>query len=340
MFISRRYGHQRGYSNVYCSLCVSSRASVHLVFADCALLFLPLCFGDAKAGSLQCLQVHGCLSQAKVLLEINAQASNPGPLLTATLPALQSAAHLMHPGHPCAPIRNEATLLAAAVLALPAPPLTPAVATFAQQIRKHCWLAILQSCAGGQEGFTGAHTDDLASAVQGSAAASHGHHAWTQAKQADSHKRAARLQQRDDHTQANGMQFVPSDSADPMTSLWLKHVTLVFFGQDIQHALDSSLSSGDQDSMSSLKVEEVQLALQSCSYDVRAACLKALIKRSAAGMPHAHELLYRPKWECLCCSQVTTQTFPARFPALTLSPTVIASGLVQAVMAHAPSEQC
>lgn len=288
---------------------------------------------------MQCLQVHGCLSQAKVLLEINAQAVNPGPLLTATLPALQSAAPLMHPAHPCAPVRNEATLLAAAVLALRVSPLTPAVAAFAQQIRKHCWLAILQSCAGGQEGSDRAHTDDLAS-VQGSAATSQQHHAWTQAKQVDSHKQAARQQQHDDHTQEDRMQSAPSDSADPLTSLWLKHVTLVFFGTDIQHALDSSLSAGDQDSMSGLKEEEVRLALQSCSYDVRAACLKALIKRSAAGMPHAHELLYRPKWECLCCSQVTTQAFPARFPALTLSPTVIASGLVQAVMAHAPSEQC
>ena len=241
--------------------------------------------------SLQCLQVHGCLSQAKVLLEINAQVVNPSPLLTATLPALQSAARLMHPAHPCAPIRNEATLLAAAVLALPGPPLTPAVAAFAQQILGYCWLAILQSCAGGQKGFTAGHADDLDGAVQGGVAASHGHPAWTQAKQVDFHKRAARQQQHNDHTPEDRMQSAPNDSADPMTSLWLKHVTLVFFRQDIQRAVASSLSSGDQGTMSGLKVEEVRLALQSCSYDVRAACLKAMIKRSAAGRPLARELL-------------------------------------------------
>ncbi len=290
---------------------------------------VPVCVGGwASPASLQFrydpsinrvllgLQMHGCLLQARTLLEINAQAVDSAPLLKSILPALQSTTSLMHPSYPCAPIRNEATLLAAAVLALTGAPQTTAMRRFVQRALDLCWLAILHSCpdrnvcskssqdveqaisssgkgsgenssrqaadAAGSNRAEDAHNSTVTS-LQRSGAQDH-----ETAQQDQSSAAAANLPQHAQHDEAAeeagyNRSRVLYDESDPMTSLWLKNATLLLFGHSIQQALGHAKCE-HQGKVWSLKEEEVRMALQSGSYDVRAAVLKALIKRSAAGM--------------------------------------------------------
>ncbi|DBA77762.1 TPA: hypothetical protein ACH3X2_008451 [Trebouxia sp. C0005] len=265
--------------------------------------------------------VHGCLSQAKVLLEINAQAVDSASLLNSVVQALQSSTHLMQLTAPCAPIRNEATLLAAAALALPGAPEMPSMVAYAQQIRKNCWQSILYSSAEISEPFSRLQDSTLPSGfqdsgerqpseandpslegqvkvgdrqpakVQGpnldahndSVPLSSSHHAQTPMEHASILAQSAGVQQPNKPSQYSCSQSVHSDAADPLMSLWLKNVTLLFFGHDLQKHLLGGMSSNNEGTQCSLSEDEVQVALKSGNYDVRAACLKALVRRNAAG---------------------------------------------------------
>ncbi|DBB01023.1 TPA: hypothetical protein ACH3X1_000923 [Trebouxia sp. C0004] len=265
--------------------------------------------------------VHGCLSQAKVLLEINAQAVGSIPLLNSVLQALQSSTHLMQLTAPCAAIRNEATLLAAAALALPGAPETPTMVAYAQQVRQICWQSILRSSAKETEPFSRLQESKLHSGFQGSGERQPseangpslegqvkggdrqparaqgpnldghndgvpldgGHPAQTLVEHDSTPAQSAGVQQPNKPSHHSGLESVSSDAADPMMSLWLKNVTLLFFGHDLQQHLMGVRSSNSQGTACSLREVQVQVALESGNYDVRAACLKALVRRNAAG---------------------------------------------------------
>lgn len=68
-----------------------------------------------------------------------------------------------------------------------------------------------------------------------------------------------------------------------MMSLWLKSVTLLFFDRDLEQHLVGGTCSNNQGTHGGLREDEVQTALASGNYDVRAACLKAMVRRNAAG---------------------------------------------------------
>lgn len=242
-------------------------------------------------------------------------------LLNCILQALQSSTRLMHLTAPCAPICNEATLLAAAALALPDAPETPTMMAYAQQVRKVCWQSILHSFAESSAPFSRLQDSNLHSGVQGSGEQQPskangpsldgqvrggdrqparapgpkvdghvgsvpldgGHHAQTPMEHALNPAQSAGVQQPNKPSQHSGLQSVLSDAADPMMSLWLKNVTLLFFGHDLQQHLVGGISSHTQGTACSLREDEVQIALESGTYDVRAACLKALVRRNAAG---------------------------------------------------------
>ncbi len=223
---------------------------------------------------------------------------------------------------PCAPTRDEAALLAAAALALPDAPETPTMVAYAQQVRKICWQSILRSSVENSEPFSRLQDSNLHSGVQGSGERQpakangpslegqvkggdrqparaqgpnldghdgsvplhSGHHAQTPIEPASTPAQSAGVQQPDKPSQLSGSQSVLSDAADPMMSLWLKNVTLLYFGQDLQQHLVGVMSSQSHSIVCSLREDEVQVALESGNYDVRAACLKALVRRNAAGM--------------------------------------------------------
>ena len=284
------------------------------------------------------LQVHGCLLQAKLLLEINAQAIDTVPLQNTLLPLLQSTIPLMHPGQPCAPIRNETTLLAAAVVALPVLPETTAMACLLRCIRQLCWLAVAQSCQDHSQDWkhwrdvhAGRNTND--SMGQGRSNAdenSQDHeqvphvtasrvvsHSMSQgrsnapAPRGDGHRQdgeqmsdenagregndnmgegRSRRGSGDDPLQyggANPRTPLQCDDTEPMASLWLKNATLLLFGHDLQLAFRRAVPDEEDWEACGLREEEVQTALRSRSYDVRAACLKACIQRAASGMSAA-----------------------------------------------------
>ena len=223
---------------------------------------------------------------------------------------------------PCAPIRNEATLLAAAALALPDALETPTMVAYAQQIRQLCWQSILHNSAENPEPYSRLEDSTLHSRGQGSSerqpskangprlegqvkggdkqparaqgpsldghngsvSLHSGHHAQTPIEHASTPAQSAGVQQPNKPSQHSGLQSVHSDAADPMMSLWLKNMTLLFFGHDLQRHLVVGMSSDNQGTQCSLSEDEVQIALKSDNYDVRAACLKALVRRNAAGM--------------------------------------------------------
>ena len=204
---------------------------------------------------------------------------------------------------PCAPIRNEATLLAAAAVALPDALETPIMVAYAQQIRQICWHSILHSSAENPEPFGRLDDNTLHSGVQGSGerqsskaygssleghngsvSLRSGHHAQTPTEHASTPAQSAGVQQPDKPSlQHSGLQSVHSDAADPMMSLWLKNVTLLFFGHDLRQHLVGRMSSNNQGTHCSLREDKVQMVLKSGNYDVRAACLKALVRRTADG---------------------------------------------------------
>ena len=187
-------------------------------------------------GSPVCmLQAHGCLLQATALLELNGHTVHSSSLFRAVLPALQACLHLMSPKSPCAPLRNQITLLAAAALGLPNLAATPSVKAFADEVATLCWHAI----------------------------------------STDSSKHSSSTSSSSSDTQLNTR---TCDDADPMHSLWLKHVALLFFGSKLAQARAENSSGGDN-----LRAGQVQAALGSNNYDVRAACLKALVRRGCAG---------------------------------------------------------
>ena len=291
------------------------------------------------------LQVHGCLLQAKLLLEVNAQTVDTVPLLNNLLPLLRSAIPLMHPDSPCAPIRNETTLLAAAVVALPVLPETTAMACLLRYIRQLCWLAVTQSCQDDSRDWkqwSDVHAGRTArdSVGQGSSSAdenSQDHvkqvpdvaasrgvcHSMGQGRSSvaghsqddeqmsdeNAHREgndsmAEGLSSRDSGDAprqggnpgpvaplqcggANPRAPLQCDDTDPMASLWLKNATLLLFGHDLQLAFRRAVPDEDVREACGLREEEVQTALRSRSYDVRAACLKACIQRVASGMSAA-----------------------------------------------------
>lgn len=210
--------------------------------------------------SLLLLQVHGCLLQAKLLLEINAQTVDTAPLLHALLPLLQSTPQLMHPAHSCAPIRNEATLLAAAVVALPHLPQTAAMANVLLHIRQSCWLAVAQSCRG-QDPNKQQQPVASGSRKSGNGVGGAGPR-WG----------------------AGDVPPLLCDAGDPMTSLWLKNAAVLLFGPGLSNALGRAGVSGEDQQKICLQEEEVRTAMRSRSYDVRAGCLKACIQRAKSGM--------------------------------------------------------
>ena len=71
------------------------------------------------------------------------------------------------------------------------------------------------------------------------------------------------------------------DDADPVRSLWLKHAALLYFGPRGAHGphprAESDMAQG------SLLLSHVSTAMGSTSYDVRAACLEALVRRTLQG---------------------------------------------------------
>ena len=208
-----------------------------------------------------CLQVHGCLLQAKQLLEINAQSVGTSDLLQAVLPPLQLLIRLMHPDDPCAPVCNEAILVLTAVMALPTLPRTAEMAALLHQVHHMCHMCISQSSN---------RTAELSS----------------------EHSNVASGDSNREHMESGGnnrkfisAEAVPQcDAEDPMTCLRLKHATLLFFGSGLQQALKRAAPIGTAQPLHVLKEEEVQVALECRNYDVRAACLKAFIQRTSSGM--------------------------------------------------------
>lgn len=296
--------------------------------------------------------------QAKLLLEINAQTVDTVLLLDTLLPLLQSTIPLMHPDQPCAPIRNETTLLAAAVVALPLLPQTTAMMSLLRHFRQLCWQAVEQSCwdqglnwkqwhdvhAGSEvhdrmdeagssfddnsQGHK--HVTDVNAGTEGNGSMGEGRSRKDagdyplQGGNTDpvdpllcggANPRAP--WQGDDtdpmnplqpgganpmtHLQSGGAnpthppgrggrKLTPPlqcDDTDPMASLWLKNATLMLFGRDLQLALRRALPDEDDREACGLREEEVQTALRSRSYDVRAACLKACIHQVASGISAA-----------------------------------------------------
>ncbi|KAL0033537.1 hypothetical protein WJX79_002523 [Trebouxia sp. C0005] len=191
----------------------------------------------------------------------------------------------------------------------------------AKQIRKNCWQSILYSSAEISEPFSRLQDSTLPSGfqdsgerqpseandpslegqvkvgdrqpakVQGpnldahndSVPLSSSHHAQTPMEHASILAQSAGVQQPNKPSQYSCSQSVHSDAADPLMSLWLKNVTLLFFGHDLQKHLLGGMSSNNEGTQCSLSEDEVQVALKSGNYDVRAACLKALVRRNAAG---------------------------------------------------------
>ena len=205
--------------------------------------------------------MHGCLLQATLLLDINAQTLDTVALVQ-TLPALWSVTPLMHPSNPCAPLRYGTTLLAAAVIELPELPHTASLAGWLSRIRQLCWLAVATSCDS-----YGEHTKQLPDNNNNNSSSSSSS-ITTEASISTGNSAGGLLQ---------------CDDADPMTSLWLKHATLLLFGHQLQKAIEQAAANEEWESCG-LREEEVRTALQSRNYDVRAACLKACIQRRALGM--------------------------------------------------------
>ncbi|KAL0046958.1 hypothetical protein WJX82_002976, partial [Trebouxia sp. C0006] len=215
--------------------------------------------------------VHGCLSQAKALLDINAQAVNSISLLNSILQALHSSTRLMQLSAPCAPIRNEATLLAAAAVALPDALETPTMVAYAQQIRQICWHSIFHSSAENPEPFGRLEDNTLHRGVQGSgerqSSKAYGSSLEGQVKGGDRQPARAQGPSLDGH---NGS-----------VSLRSGHHAQT----PIEHASTPAQSAGvQQPDKPSLQHSGLQsMVLKSGNYDVRAACLKALVRRTADG---------------------------------------------------------
>lgn len=243
--------------SVWPCVCVSVSTCL-CVHVSCVSMCLYVCV--YMTASLLLLQVHGCLLQAKLLLEINAQTVDTAPLLHALLPLLQSTPQLMHPAHPCAPIRNEATLLAAAVVALPHLPQTAPMASLLLHIRQSSWLAVAQSC---RDQDPNKQQQPVASASRESGDGVRGV---------------------DPRGGANDVPPLLYEAGDPMTCLWLKNAAVLLFGRGLSLALGRCGASREDQQKSGLREEEVRTAMGSRSYDVPGGCLKACILRAQSGM--------------------------------------------------------
>ena len=260
-------------------------------------------------------QVHGCLLQAKLLMEINAQTLDTAPLLDSLLPLLQSTLPLMHPTQPCAPIRNEVTLLAAAVVALPGLPQTTAMACLLRHLRQLCQLAVAHSCGDHSQDrkqWRHVRTDRGNDDCMGKGHSSVNENRQDHQQAPDEHVgRGSYDSTGEGHSRrdsgdrpplqggntdpadplqcggANSRAPLQCDDTNPMASLWLKNATLLLFGHDLQLAFRRAVPDEEYWEAYGLREEEAQTALQSRSYDVRAACLKACIQRLASGMSAA-----------------------------------------------------
>ena len=271
--------------------------------------------------------MHGCLLQAKLLLETNTQTVDTVTLLDTLLPLLQSTLPLMHPDQPCGPIRNEVTLLAAAVVALPSLPQTPAMACLLRSVRQLCWLAVAHSCQGHSHQGHSVRPDARAEDVNAEDVSGEDEHAEGDATDSmvlgrssgngpsQSCKQQPDVKARggagDSMSQghssgvaagtpvqcdtpdpleplqcggADPMTPLQCDDTDPMVSLWLKNATLLLFGRNLHLALSCAGPGEEGREACGLREEEVQTALQSRSYDVRAAVLKACTQRVTSGI--------------------------------------------------------
>lgn len=276
------------------------------------------------------MQAHGCLLQARTLLELNGHTVSTHKLFRAIAPALHECLPLMHPNSPCAPIRNEATLLAAAAVGLPDLAMTEHVRTYADEALSLCWFAVAPSSSV-SSGNTRAnisnvdtkgnpHTDqhsrqhaggvhcNESSAPYSSSSSGRHHHASAAAPAGSDISRlipsslqsssaaAARVNARSSKQETPGTgseacksraQVIGCDHADPVTSLWLKNATLLYFGSSTAKARSPAGKSDKSEGL----LADVKAALASSNYDVRAACLKALVVRAVQGMPSPECLL-------------------------------------------------
>lgn len=216
---------------------------------------------------------------------------NTAALVQTLFPVLWSVTPLMHPSSPCAPLRHETILLAAAVTELPELPQAQSLAKCLHCIRQLCWLAIATSCDSyGEHGKQLPDNSNSNSHLKGSSSSSSsGGRVTREASISIGISTGASLQ---------------CDDADPMTSLWLKHAALLFFGHQLQKAIEQATPNEEEQQSCGLREEEVQTALQSRNYDVRAACLKACIRRCTLGKSSAAVILsellsVRASWVCL-----------------------------------------
>lgn len=228
----------------------------------------------------------------------------------------------MHPNSPCAPIRNEATLLATATLELPDLAMTEAVRAYAEGTASLCWLAMstckssssedstrdtstgtssigsvrddvrdTQYIAGAQcnESSAQGESDDicnrnsvLSSSAEGPEKGLSGLHTngemgvTAMAGSRSSGQQLARSSFTAQKCNSKAQQFNSCDDADPGRSLWLKKAALLYFGSSVAMARDAR----DRGEMLTADVSEV---LGCGNYDVRAACLKALVRRVVQG---------------------------------------------------------
>ena len=197
-------------------------------------------------------------------------------LFRAVAPALHACLPLLHPNSPCAPIRNEATLLAAAALALPGLAVTESVRAFAAEAAMLCWAAITISISDSKDS-TSSNSEAAADAMSGMHQSRHASEG-----EGDSSRHPALPGNTIQKIRAAGWQNNNRcDDADPVRSLWLKNAALLYFSPRGAHGPHPRAESDK--AQGSLLLSHVSTAMGSTSYDVRAACLKALVKRTLQG---------------------------------------------------------
>lgn len=296
---------------------------------SCVVVHTPM----HKGVTFHVLQAHGSLLQAKTLLELNGHTVDSNSLFRAIAPALHTCLPLMHPNSPCATLRNEATLLTAAALALTGLSTTEPVKAYSEEAASLCWLAIFRSTGNARSnssstsssirisspavrsnsqsgnamptaGLMAPATTDMSCASDSALSVSNPTARPELPVQAMSDLRLFRGFRDTGSTEGSSpvtspvysnAQAVSSkaqqaralscDSADPVTSLWLKNAALLYFGSSLRMArsVESNRTKGR------ILMDDIKVALQSSNYDVRAVCLKALVRRALHGEP------------CSCC---------------------------------------
>lgn len=187
----------------------------------------------------------------------------------------------MHPNSPCAPICNEATLLAAAALALPGLAITESVQMFAEEAATLCWAAITTSISSSKDS-TNSNTNSSNSKADALSGMHQSRKASSKEGDSSRHPVLHTPENRTPKIRAAGWQNNKRcDDADPMRSLWLKNAALFYFGPRGAHGPHPRAESDT--AQGSVLLSHVSTAMGSSSYDVRAACLKALVRRTLQG---------------------------------------------------------